>query len=130
MSFRRGAAVERCSRSYHRTAPDLAHRRVGPPPALDANLLNLDPLPGQPSLRLHTDQTAVVVPGRKALLARMLGNLLDNAERHAHRTITIHVRHDGPTAVLEVRDDGPGIPPQVPTGCPGGIRVYFRRFVS
>ncbi|MBX6386507.1 MAG: PAS domain-containing sensor histidine kinase [Microbispora sp.] len=45
-------------------------------------------------------------------LARLLGNLLANAERHARTTIEIVVTADPPDAVLEVLDDGPGIPPE------------------
>ncbi|MEV0678673.1 HAMP domain-containing sensor histidine kinase [Actinosynnema sp. NPDC050436] len=51
------------------------------------------------------------VHGRRALLERLLGNLLDNAERHATTTITIHLTTADQQAILEVLDDGPGIPP-------------------
>lgn len=44
-------------------------------------------------------------------LARLLCNLLDNAERHATTTIEIIVTTDPTHAVLEVIDDGPGIAP-------------------
>ncbi|MFF4484733.1 ATP-binding protein [Streptomyces sp. NPDC001520] len=59
----------------------------------------------------------VLVYGHRSLLARVLGNLLDNAERHATSTITIRLTHhpDQHQAVLEVCDDGPGIPPQYRT---------------
>ncbi|GLZ33308.1 hypothetical protein Lesp02_54960 [Lentzea sp. NBRC 105346] len=50
----------------------------------------------------------VHVAGRRAQLSRLLGNLLDNAERHASSTVTVRLR-GGPLAVLEVTDDGPGI---------------------
>lgn len=45
-------------------------------------------------------------------LARLLGNLLANAERHAHTRIEVVVTADPPDAVLELIDDGPGIPPE------------------
>ncbi|WP_432866868.1 sensor histidine kinase [Microbispora rosea] len=55
----------------------------------------------------------VVVIGDRVRLARLLTNLLDNAERHARTMVTVSVRHepgeDHDTAVLEVSDDGPGI---------------------
>jgi signal transduction histidine kinase len=51
----------------------------------------------------------VLVPGRRAQLSRLLGNLLDNAERHAGTAVTVRLR-GGPSATLEVIDDGPGIP--------------------
>ncbi|WP_329790982.1 HAMP domain-containing sensor histidine kinase [Lentzea sp. DG1S-22] len=51
----------------------------------------------------------VLVPGRRAQLSRLLGNLLDNAERHAGAAVVVRLR-GGTTATLEVIDDGPGIP--------------------
>jgi signal transduction histidine kinase len=39
-----------------------------------------------------------------------LRNLIDNAARHAHHTITITLAVDGGDAELVVADDGPGIP--------------------
>jgi signal transduction histidine kinase len=45
-------------------------------------------------------------------LARLLTNLLDNAERHAKSRVWVSVATDGPDAVVEVRDDGAGIPPE------------------
>jgi signal transduction histidine kinase len=51
----------------------------------------------------------VLVPGRRAQLSRLLGNLLDNAERHAGTAVIVRLR-GGPSATLEVIDDGPGIP--------------------
>ncbi|QFZ24558.1 HAMP domain-containing histidine kinase [Saccharothrix syringae] len=55
---------------------------------------------------------AVPVRGSRFLLDRLLGNLLDNAERHATATITIRLTATADQAVLEVLDDGPGIPPE------------------
>ncbi|MDH2429463.1 HAMP domain-containing sensor histidine kinase [Sphaerisporangium sp. TRM90804] len=62
----------------------------------------------------------VLVVGDRMRLARLLGNLLDNAERHAGHEVTVKVyaeRVEGDpafpegAAVLEVLDDGDGIPP-------------------
>jgi signal transduction histidine kinase len=53
----------------------------------------------------------VPVPGSRALLARLLGNLLDNAERHAASTVSVRLRTCGGQALLDVADDGSGIPP-------------------
>ncbi|OAR22132.1 hypothetical protein A8W25_29645 [Streptomyces sp. ERV7] len=65
---------------------------------------------------LHLDILAepMVVRGHPALLARVLGNLLDNAERHATSRVTVRLRDDAAErqAVLDVFDDGPGIPPR------------------
>ncbi|WP_226899892.1 sensor histidine kinase [Nonomuraea phyllanthi] len=65
-------------------------------------------------------QPEVVVTGDRLRLARLLTNLLDNAERHADSTITVTVRRDC-DAVLEVIDDGAGIAPEQ-------REVVFRRF--
>src|SRR5262245_59243060 len=64
----------------------------------------------------------VLVLADRAQLIRLLGCLMENAERHAVSTIKVTVRwqpmdpgdeHRFPNgvAVLEVLDDGPGIPP-------------------
>jgi signal transduction histidine kinase len=52
----------------------------------------------------------VMVRGHANQLARLLRNLLDNAERHAQTLVTINVSTAESFAVLEVIDDGPGIP--------------------
>ncbi|MFF5264350.1 sensor histidine kinase [Actinomadura viridis] len=55
-------------------------------------------------------QYGVRVRGDRLRLARLLTNLLDNAERHAAEQITVTVRAEGDTAIMEVADDGEGIP--------------------
>lgn len=50
------------------------------------------------------------VSGSRGQLARVLGNLLDNAQRHATSTVQVELRADGTDAVLIVTDDGPGVP--------------------
>ncbi|MFF2821009.1 sensor histidine kinase [Kitasatospora cineracea] len=50
------------------------------------------------------------VPGTEPLLGRVVGNLLDNAVRHAADAITVSLRTVDGRAVLTVADDGPGIP--------------------
>ncbi|MFC7583291.1 sensor histidine kinase [Nonomuraea antimicrobica] len=62
----------------------------------------------------------MVVSGDRLRLARLLTNLLDNAERHAENTIAVTVRRDH-DAVLEVLDDGAGI-------APAYREAVFRRF--
>ncbi|MEU4340535.1 HAMP domain-containing sensor histidine kinase [Nocardia sp. NPDC023852] len=53
----------------------------------------------------------VVATGSRLQLARLLGNLVDNAQRHAATTVRVCLHHTGDrTAVLDVADDGPGVP--------------------
>ncbi|MFA1547811.1 sensor histidine kinase [Actinomadura chokoriensis] len=56
---------------------------------------------------IEADPRVMGVPGR---LARVVGNLLDNAERHADATVRVSLREEAGTAVLRVADDGPGVP--------------------
>jgi signal transduction histidine kinase len=42
-------------------------------------------------------------------LTRLLGNLLDNAQRYAEGVVEVEVRRDADQAKLVVADDGPGI---------------------
>ncbi|MEV0840269.1 ATP-binding protein [Actinocatenispora sera] len=51
------------------------------------------------------------VHGDPAALARVVGNLLDNAVRHAETEVVASVSVQGDEAVVVVTDDGPGIPP-------------------
>ncbi|MFH8631186.1 sensor histidine kinase [Streptomyces lydicus] len=50
------------------------------------------------------------VAGSRSQLGRVLGNLLDNAQRHAASSVEVAVVRDGAWAVLRVEDDGPGVP--------------------
>jgi signal transduction histidine kinase len=52
----------------------------------------------------------VLVHGNRAQLARVVRNLLDNAQRHAASAVGVKVARDGAWAVLTVSDDGAGIP--------------------
>ncbi|TDC86010.1 ATP-binding protein, partial [Actinomadura sp. 7K507] len=64
------------------------------------------------TLRVGTEFTEDVrVRGVRMQLVRLLGNLLDNAERYAGSSITVEVTRRGGQALLTVTDDGPGIAP-------------------
>ncbi|RFU38659.1 sensor histidine kinase [Actinomadura logoneensis] len=54
----------------------------------------------------------VVVRGGRLELARVLTNLIDNADRHAATAVTVEVGEQDGQAVVEVVDDGGGIPPE------------------
>ncbi|MEU8547752.1 ATP-binding protein [Streptomyces roseoverticillatus] len=57
--------------------------------------------------------TAITVPGNPLWLRRLLTNLLDNAQRHAAKHITVRLTTDRAVghAVLDVTNDGPPIEP-------------------
>jgi signal transduction histidine kinase len=71
---------------------------------------------------VRTDLKSTEVAGSRSQLARVLGNLLNNAQRHADSRVTVTTRSDGAWAVLEVSDDGEGVPP-------GERERIFERFV-
>ncbi|MFI5802152.1 sensor histidine kinase [Streptomyces sp. NPDC051561] len=50
------------------------------------------------------------VTGSRGQLARVLGNLLDNAQRHADGSVTVTLRDEDGRATLTVADDGAGVP--------------------
>lgn len=50
------------------------------------------------------------VTGSRSQLARIIGNLLDNAERHAESSVAVSVRTERGGVVVAVGDDGPGVP--------------------
>lgn len=60
----------------------------------------------------HSLTSGVMVDGSRIELARLLNNLLDNAERHAASTVTVTLTLDAGVVVLEVLDDGEGIAPE------------------
>ncbi|MFB7586838.1 sensor histidine kinase [Streptomyces sp. NPDC056169] len=60
-------------------------------------------------VRAEADAGAVVA-GSRQQLARVIGNLLDNAQRHADARITATVRVTGGGVLLCVDDDGAGVP--------------------
>ncbi|PVC81172.1 sensor histidine kinase [Streptomyces sp. CS131] len=53
---------------------------------------------------------AFEVDGSRGQLSRVIGNLLDNAQRHADSSVAVSVAADGRGVRVEVRDDGAGVP--------------------
>ncbi|GAA0485954.1 HAMP domain-containing sensor histidine kinase [Streptomyces olivaceiscleroticus] len=52
---------------------------------------------------------SVAVSGSRSQLSRILGNLVDNAQRHARTQVRVDVGRVDGWAVLRVDDDGPGV---------------------
>lgn len=67
--------------------------------------------PRRTRIRVEGD-SPVVVRGGRLELARVLTNLIDNADRHAATSVVVKVGEQGDHAVVEVVDDGGGIPPE------------------
>jgi signal transduction histidine kinase len=64
--------------------------------------------------RVRIEDEPVLVRGDDEKLRQLVGNLVQNALRHATSApgaIRVSVRHQPPNAELVVEDDGPGIPP-------------------
>jgi signal transduction histidine kinase len=64
----------------------------------------------RPDLEIRTHVTPVRVSGDPHHMQRAARNLVDNAVRHARRTITLSLARNGESAELTIADDGPGIP--------------------
>ncbi|MDQ3733376.1 MAG: HAMP domain-containing histidine kinase [Actinomycetota bacterium] len=68
---------------------------------------------GRSGLTLDTASvSAGRVDGDASLLRRVIGNLLDNAERHAKSRVEVLLREDGESVLLRVDDDGAGVAPE------------------
>ncbi|MFD4033687.1 sensor histidine kinase [Streptomyces sp. NPDC058637] len=50
------------------------------------------------------------VTGSRGQLSRVVGNLLDNAERHAEHSVAVAVTRERGDVLVEVTDDGSGVP--------------------
>ena len=59
----------------------------------------------------YSPNGAVFVPGDEARIRQVLGNLLQNANRHTPPTTPVHVRvvTEPDEAIIEVADEGPGM---------------------
>jgi signal transduction histidine kinase len=97
--------------------PEIAKERIDLQALADQEVLNRP----RRSRFTVSGGDPVIVRGGRSELARLLTNLLDNADRHAAAEVTVILGiepHDGAgavgaarTAVVEVYDDGPGVPP-------------------
>jgi signal transduction histidine kinase len=66
-----------------------------------------------PRISYEPPADSLPVDGRRALLGRVVGNLLQNARRHGGGTVRLSLREDGGCAALVAEDDGPGFPPEL-----------------
>ena len=74
-----------------------------------------------PTVTYARPAVALRADGDRDALARVVGNLLDNAVRHAAGKVELTVGRDGAYQRISVTDDGPGIPV-------GDRERVFRRF--
>ena len=81
-------------------------------PEVDLDELVLDETVREHRVPIDTTRvSAGRVHGRREQLARVVRNLLDNADRHARTTVAVALHNDSDgTVELTVDDDGPGIP--------------------
>lgn len=84
-----------------------------------AGRVELDSLVGEELRQRATRDTIAVraiveedveVTGSRGQLARVLANLIDNAQRHASTRIDVTLAKEATAAVLRVADDGTGVP--------------------
>lgn len=99
----------------------LARGDAGAAVPLRSELVDLDDLVLRVARRLQADERVAVdlagvsaaqVRGDPDHLSRLVGNLADNAVRHARHTVQLALVEEGGWAVLTVADDGPGVPPE------------------
>lgn len=97
-----------------------AHERREPVDLAELVREELDRRPRDVELDLRLTPGATI-DGDRIGLARLLTNLLDNAERHARSTVTVTVEPRPDAVVAEIADDGEGVPPHL-------REVVFQRF--
>ncbi|AZM47181.1 two-component sensor histidine kinase [Streptomyces sp. WAC 06738] len=66
--------------------------------------------PGREVAVVTGEVADATVAGSRGQLERVLGNLLNNAVRHAAGRVDVSVRREGAWAVLDIADDGAGVP--------------------
>jgi len=97
----------------------LARRDAGVPPPGLVEVVDLDEVVAdhvrrlRAEARLDVDATGVgaaQVVGDRGRLGRALGNVVDNAARHARSRVAVSLAERDGDAVVTVTDDGPGIP--------------------
>ena len=59
--------------------------------------------------QISGESTSIMVVGDRRLLARLIDNLLNNAQRFAQEHIRLNLRREAGVVVLLLSDDGPGV---------------------
>ncbi|GHB42750.1 two-component sensor histidine kinase [Streptomyces viridiviolaceus] len=91
----------------------LARLDAGERPAdarVDLAALAREEAAGRAGVTVRAQDADVAAAGSRGQLGRVLGNLLDNAQRHARSAVEVSVRREGDLAVVGVADDGEGVP--------------------
>lgn len=119
-----GGQVERAlARARVAGARDLRRRSCAVAPVVDRLVATMRRLPEGDSLVWEVSVPAdLSYPGDEGELMEVLGNLLDNARKWAHRRVRVSGTVDGPGGRLSVRDDGPGMDPVALAGLGRGVR--------
>lgn len=116
------------TRLEHLVADLLLLARSDAAAGLPHELVDLTPLVAEEANRSRSlpvmldADTPVRVTGDAGALARLVRNLLDNAERHARSRIEVAVTPHGDRVDVAVSDDGPGV-------APADRERIFERFV-
>jgi two-component system OmpR family sensor kinase len=71
-----------------------------------------EPIAEARGVRIESAPASAIVDGDERRLRELAGNLLQNAIRHAHRTVSIVSRRNGQLCEIVVDDDGDGVPPE------------------
>ncbi|TDR88174.1 sensor histidine kinase [Enterovirga rhinocerotis] len=106
-----GRQVERSlARARVAAARALGRRSCPVAPVAERLVGALRRLPEADSLRWEVVIPAsVAYPAEEGDVTEMLGNLLDNARKWAHRRVRIAAEHRAGRSILTVEDDGPGM---------------------
>jgi signal transduction histidine kinase len=71
-----------------------------------------EPVAAARGIRLESVPESAIVDGDERRLRELSRNLLDNAIRHARKTVSIVSRRNGRLCEIVVDDDGEGVPPE------------------
>jgi signal transduction histidine kinase len=91
-------------------ADDAASRPARTSQTIELGQLLAEVAARHPTVSYDRPAVPLTVEGDRDALARVIGNLLDNAVRHASSRVVLSVAADGAYRRISVCDDGPGIP--------------------